>query len=106
MQWYYTSDQQQSILHARLSMLCSPLNDHLYSLNHVQDSRTCSRRHVWENNKHVLECPFHTNERNQMINDIKALGFEPPLKFSCTVMKAILKRLTKLPLVLFKSSLR
>ena len=28
----------------------------------------------------LLECPLYTNERNQMLNDLNALGFEPLLK--------------------------
>ena len=48
---------------------------------HVVDSLTCSCGHVRENNKLViLECPLYTNKRNQMINDLNALGFEPLLK--------------------------
>ena len=40
-----------------------------------------------------------------MVNGLNALGFEP-LKISYIVMKGILTRLTKLPLVLFKTSLK
>jgi hypothetical protein len=40
--WYYCGDRRLTILHARLRMLCSPLNDHLYSLVHVVDNPSCS----------------------------------------------------------------
>ena len=53
-----------------------------------------------------LECPLYTNQMNQMINDLNALGFKPILnKKSSMVMEGIPKRLTKLHSVLFKSSL-
>ena len=64
MSWYYSSDSQKSILHARLRMLCSPLNDQVHSLIHVVESPTCSGRHVRENNKHfLLECPLYEESK-------------------------------------------
>ncbi len=79
--WYLTGDRSLGILHARLRMLCSPLNDHLYSFIHVVDSPDCACGHTRENNRHfLLDCPLYIIERNEMLNDLQILGFEPLLK--------------------------
>ena len=78
--WYYTGDRNASILHARLRMLCSPLNDHLFSYIHV-DSPSCVCGHPRENNKHfLLECPLYLNSRNLMIAELEAINFTPNAK--------------------------
>ncbi len=77
---YYSGDRRLNFLHARLRMLCSPLNDHLYSLVHVVDNPSCSCGHVRENNKHfILECPLYTNERNNMLRGLDHIEFNPLL---------------------------
>ena len=61
-------------------MLCSPLNDHIYSLIHVVEQPDCARGHIGENNKHfLLDYLLYSNERNQMIIELNRLGFEPLL---------------------------
>ena len=61
-------------------MLCSPLNDHLFSHIHVVDSPACPCGHLRENNKHyLLECNLFTVERDQMLHSLQQLGFQPNL---------------------------
>ncbi len=76
--WFYLGERSMSINHAKLRMLCSPINDHLYSHIHVIESPTCICGHNRENNKHfLLECPLFINERNEMFNNLMQLGFQP-----------------------------
>jgi hypothetical protein len=78
--WYYSGKRTLSINHAKLRMLCSPINDHLYSHIHVIESPTCTCGHFRENNKHFLtECPLYIIERNGMINRLMLIGFQPTL---------------------------
>ena len=78
--WFYSGKRTLSITHAKLRMLCSPLNDHLYSHIHVVDSPTCICGHTRENNKHfLLECPLYLNERSEMFIKLRQLGFDPSL---------------------------
>ena len=44
--WYYSGKRTLSIKHAKLRMLCSKLNDHLYSHNNVVDSPSCPCGHI------------------------------------------------------------
>ena len=61
-------------------MLCSPLNDHLYSHIHVIESPFCSCGHPRENNKHfLLDCPLYINERNAMMQALQSINFDPTL---------------------------
>ena len=65
------------MIHARLRMLCSPLNDHLFSHIHVVDNPSCSCGHARENNKHFLfDCPLYINERQMMMQSLQQIGFE------------------------------
>ena len=74
--WYYTGERSLSIFHARLRMLCSPLNDHLFSFIHVVDSPECACGHVRENNKHfLLDCPLFVNERVTMFAHLERIRF-------------------------------
>ncbi len=64
-------------MHARLRMLCSTLNDHIYSYIHVVESPACSCGHFRENNKHFLvDCPLFINERAVMFNNLNELQFQ------------------------------
>ena len=79
--WYYSGNRQASVWHARLRMLCSPLNDHLYTHIHVIESPACACGHARENSKHFLqECPLYLNERTTMLNELQRMGFQPTLK--------------------------
>ena len=65
-----------AIMHAHLHMLCSPLNDHLYSYIHVVDNPVGQCGFQRENNKHfLLECPLFNNKRVKIINKLAELGF-------------------------------
>ena len=78
--WYYYGSRNLSIKHAKLRMLCSPLNDHLYSHIHVVESPACQCGHARENNKHfLLECILFFNERSDIITKLRAIGFETTL---------------------------
>ena len=78
--WYCAGDRRFNIVHAKLRMLCSPLNDHLYSFIHVVDTPSCTCGHPRENNKHfLLECPLYMNERNVMIQNLEEINFHPSL---------------------------
>ncbi len=78
--YFYTGNRKYSVLHARLHMLCSPLNDHLYSHIHVIDSPQCLCGHSRENTKHfLLDCRLYENERNVMRQKLEALLFEMTL---------------------------
>lgn len=79
--WYYVGDRKINVLHAKLRMLCSTLNDHLFSFIHVVDDPSCSCGHFRENNKHfLLECLLYGRERNIMIQKLELLKFKPTLK--------------------------
>lgn len=79
-EWLQSGERYPSIIHARLRMLCSPLNDHLYSTVHVIDSPKCLCGHFRENNKHyLLDCPLYTAERATMTQELALLDFEPTL---------------------------
>ena len=76
--WYYKGDRTLSILHAKMRMLCSNLNDHLYSHIHVVDSPKCQCGFQRENNKHfLLDCPLFINERQDLLNKLTAISFQP-----------------------------
>ena len=61
-------------------MLCSPLNDHLYSHIHVIDDPSCACGNARETNKHyLLECALHTGQRKAMLEALHELDFEPTL---------------------------
>ena len=76
--WFYCGDRRSSILHARMRMLCSPLNDHLFSHIHVVDSPACNCGHHRENNKHfLLDCALFINERTTMLNELSQIDFKP-----------------------------
>ena len=78
--WFYTGMRSLSIDHAKLRMLCSPLNDHLFSHIHVIDNPSCACGYLRENNKHfLLECPLFNIERNIMFTSLRPLGFEPTM---------------------------
>ena len=62
-------------------MLCSNLNDHLYSHIHVVDNPMCPCGHVRENNRHfLLECALFNVERNCMLAKLRVIAFVPHLK--------------------------
>lgn len=68
------------ILHGRLRMLCSSLNDHLYSLVHVVDNHSCVCGYQRENNKHyLLWCHLYINERIIMLKQLEDLNFNATL---------------------------
>ena len=74
--WYCCGDRKTAVVHAKLRMLCSPLNDHLYSHIHVIDSPQCRCGNPRENNRHFLfDCPLYQIERRQMMSDLTALKF-------------------------------
>ena len=76
--WFQIGDRKQNTLHARLRMLCSPLNDHLYSYIHVVDSPNCSCGNPRENCKHFfLDCPLFTQERYTMLSELQKIDFNP-----------------------------
>ncbi len=70
-------DRNINILHARLCMLCSPLNDHIFSFIHVIDDPSCSCGCPRENNKHyLLECQLYCDERDHMVQELRKLDFK------------------------------
>ena len=69
------------MIHARMRMLCSPFNDHLYSHIHVVDSPACACGHPRENNKHFfLQCPLFDNERQILMDGLNHIDFLVNLK--------------------------
>ena len=61
-----------------MRMLCSELNDHLFSHIHVVESPECQCGHHRETNKHyLLECPLFMNERGEMLNNLAQINFRP-----------------------------
>ena len=76
--WFLTGTRKENTLHARLRMLCSPLNDHLHSFIHVADKPDCACGFPRENNKHyLLDCPVFCNERNTMLKNLVDINFNP-----------------------------
>ena len=78
--WYYVGERRYSALHARLRMLCSPLNDHLFSHIHVVDDPACICGHDRENSRHfLLDCPLYTNQRDILMASLHRIGFDASL---------------------------
>ena len=78
--WYLVGSRKMSVAHAKLRMLCSQLNDHLYSHIHVIDSPQCSCGNARENNRHfLLQCPLYHQERQVLLADLHKLNFTPSL---------------------------
>lgn len=78
--WYYTGDRWSSLMHARIRMLCSPLNDHLFSQLHVVESPDCACGTHRETSKHfLLECPLFQVERGTMLAGLHDINFTPTL---------------------------
>ena len=78
--WFYSGERLLSVKHAKLRMLCSNLNDHLYSHIHVIESPMCPCGHIRENNRHFLiDCMLYNVERNIMFAKLQEIGFEPNL---------------------------
>ena len=74
--WYYHGERRLSLLHARMRMLCSPLNDHLHSHIHVLDSPQCPCGHARETSKHFLmDCPLYAIEREALIDTLEGGNF-------------------------------
>ena len=72
--WYYSGERKSNIMHARLRMSCSPLNDHLHNLAHIVEDPACSCGHSNETSKHFLfECPLYYNERNTLLQTLRNL---------------------------------
>ena len=79
--WFKSGKRKDAINHARLRMMCSSLNDHLYSQLHVIDNPKCPCGNPRESAKHyLLECPLYTIERDQMLLELRDLGFHPSLQ--------------------------
>ena len=75
--WFLAGKRQPSILHARMRMKCSPLNDDLHTHIHVLSSSECACGYKRENSKHfLLDCPLYNTARKKMLNDLKAIGFK------------------------------
>ena len=78
--WFYHGERKWSMIHSRLRLLCSELNDHLFSHLHVIDDPSCPCGNGRETAKHfLLECPLFTNERTIMLSDINSIGIPPSL---------------------------
>lgn len=78
--WYYSGDRWSSLMHARIRMLCSPLNDHLFSQLHVIESPDCICGTPRETSKHfLLECPLFHEERGAMLAGLHDINFTPTL---------------------------
>ena len=76
--WYSIGDRRLAIIHAKMRMLCSELNDHLFSHIHVVDSPSCQCGHHRENNKHfLLDCPLYHNERTILLNNLAQIKYDP-----------------------------
>ena len=79
--WFLHGERFVFICHAKLRMMCSPLNDHLFSHIHVIESPTCLCGYRRENNKHyLLDCPLYANEREVMLAELSSLNFRPTTK--------------------------
>ena len=79
--WYSVGNRRMSIIHARMGLLCSPLNDHLFSHIHVVDNPSCQCGFPRENNKHfLLDCPLYAVERAEMINELRIIEFRPTIR--------------------------
>jgi hypothetical protein len=77
---YYSGNRRLAIIHARLRMFCSGLNDHLFSQLHVIDSPECPCGNGRETSKHyLLVCVLFVVERNSMQIALNNIGFTPTL---------------------------
>ena len=74
-QHYYAGKRFGQIIHARLRMECSKLNEHLFHM-HIIESPKCDCGHPSEDTDHFLwECPLHDNFRHILYQmDPKYIG--------------------------------
>ena len=67
--YFNTKSRHGQILHARLRMRCSSLNQHLYLKNIVPDP-VCSCGEIESTAHYLLDCPNYTDLRNDMLTSI------------------------------------
>ena len=78
--WFYIGERKWGVHHARLRMMCSSLNDHLYSQLHVIDDPMCQCGTSRETTKHfLLDCPLFHLERTAMLANLRTLDFVPSM---------------------------
>jgi hypothetical protein len=67
--YYYTGSRLGQILHSRLRMQCSSLNQHLYRKN-IVDSPNCICGLTESTTHYLFHCPRYTAQRQMYINSI------------------------------------
>jgi len=73
-QHYYNGERQSNILHARLRMHCSSLNEHLYTKNIVQ-SPYCQCGEIEDTYHFFFNCPIYTAKRVILFDNLSS--FQP-----------------------------
>ena len=67
---YYADNRQLEIIHCKIRLEISDLNNHLYK-RHLRDDSTCECGFQIENSKHFFfDCPLHLQARRQSISTI------------------------------------
>ena len=70
---YYFGMRKENILHARIRMQCSCLNEHLFNM-YIVDSPRCVCGYATENSEHFLmHCPLFNTQRTTMLTNIQRL---------------------------------
>ena len=67
--YFYTGNRYEQILHTRLRLECSSLNDHLYKKSITEcPNCICGER---ETNCHfLLKCPLYNGQRRHLLSDL------------------------------------
>ena len=70
--YYYTGSRHAQVLHARLRMRCSALQQHLFSRNIDPDPNcsNCTLNQIESVEHYLLRCPKYTVLRTEMLNSL------------------------------------
>ena len=71
--YYYKGSRIGQILHSRLRMKCSSLNQHLFNKNLVQ-SPLCECGEIESNEHFLLKCPIYNDNRRRHLNQIGTIA--------------------------------
>ena len=86
--YYYEGSRIGQILHSRLRMNCSSLNQHLYK-RHLVQSPNCNCGEIESNEHYLLKCPRYLIYRESFISNLRL-----PIRMSVNILLSGSVRLT------------